>query len=461
MVVETNLSRKTGLGGEDAGANDAARPQLREDARRREAPLVHHTKSLHREKVVIDENTGEIQRFRFSEKRREYVPVSDADGARFERYALQVTARNVLADCAHPRGEKNWRVCSCLRKRVGEDVAVLYSPAVQRAHYGNLSICGSVWTCPVCGAKISERRKNEIEEAGQLHLDAGGALYMVTLTFAHERADVLRETIGSSKDRTGMRGALARFRNAKGYKANAEDIGLVGLIRSLEVTHSWRNGWHPHLHELWLVAKKLTRAQLRAFQNEVFATWRAACKAVGLGVPNRKHGVKVELALTPAEYLQKWGREQTWSIGAELTKSHVKKSKDAKGATPFDLLRAVAGDNPSYSASQATGLYREFAIAFFGARQCFWTPGLKAAFGIEDKTDEELATEQEQDAKELCRISKDEWRRVLAQPFDVRATILKLAESGGADSVRLFIDGFRDLRLDGAGEHSPSAACPF
>jgi hypothetical protein len=461
MVVETNAARNKGLSGETAGASVASRPQLREDAGRREAPSVHLTKSLHREKVEIDQNTGEIQRFRLNEKRREWVPVSDAESVRFERYALQGTARKVLADCPHPSGEKNWRVCSCLRKRVGQEVAVLYSPAVQRAHFGNLSICGSVWTCSVCGAKISERRKNEIEQAAQLHLDAGGALYMVTLTFAHHRADDLAQMIGDSKARTGLRGALARFRNGKGYKANAKDVGLVGLIRNLEVTHSWRNGWHPHLHELWLVSKKLTRVQLRAFQNEVFTAWRRACFAVGLGEPNRKHGVQIAHALTPAEYLQKWGREQSWGLGSELTKAHIKKNKDAKGATPFDLLRAVAGDNPNYSPEQATGLFRKYAKAFFRARQCFWTPGLKAAFGIEDKTDEQTAQDQEQDAKVLCSISKDEWRLVLAQPWDVRATILKLAESGGAEAVRLFVGGLRDLRLDWSGEHAPATACPF
>lgn len=452
MLVDTDLGRKDGFEGENTRAAESARPQLCEDARTPKAVSVHHTKSLHRIREVIDEETGEIQRFRFVEKRREWVPVSDADGARFERFALQGVARNVLSDCPHPRGENVWRVCSCLRKRVGQDVRVLYSPAVSRAHYGNLSICGSVWTCPVCGAKISERRKTEIEHVAQVHLDAGGHLYMVTLTFAHQRTDDLKAMIGDSKARTGLRGALARFRNARGYKANAEMIGLVGLIRNLEVTHSNRNGWHPHLHELWFVPRKLSRQELRFLSSEIFSVWRRSCVAVGLGEPNRKHGVKVDLALNPAEYLQKWGREQSWGIGSELTKSHLKHSKDAKGATPFDLLRAVSGDNANYTKAHATGLFRQYAKAFFGARQCFWTPGLKEAFGVEEMTDEELAEAEEQDAKELCTIDKDEWRRVLSQPYDVRATILKLAETGGADAVRSFVGTLRGLGLDWSGE---------
>ena len=42
-------------------------------------PLVNNTKSIHRKKEVIDPETGEIQRLTFNDRRREFVPDSDAD----------------------------------------------------------------------------------------------------------------------------------------------------------------------------------------------------------------------------------------------------------------------------------------------------------------------------------------------------------------------------------------------
>ena len=46
--------------------------------------LVHNTKSIHRKKEAIDKESVEIQRLTFNKRRREFVPDSDADSARFD-----------------------------------------------------------------------------------------------------------------------------------------------------------------------------------------------------------------------------------------------------------------------------------------------------------------------------------------------------------------------------------------
>ena len=40
--------------------------------------------------------------------------------------------------------------------------------------------------------------------------------------------------------------------------------------------------------------------------------------------------------------------------------------------------------------------FREFATAFKGARQLFWSSGLKDLFGLRDKSDEEILEEKPQ-----------------------------------------------------------------
>ena len=117
----------------------------------------------------------------------------------------------------------------------------------EKARYANLRVCGSVWTCPVCAAKISEHRKKEIETAAAVHTEAGGFMYMVTYTFSHSRNDNLATLLGDGKQKFGLSGALQRLRDSRGYKKLLEQIDHIGLVRNLEVTHGEANGWHPHL----------------------------------------------------------------------------------------------------------------------------------------------------------------------------------------------------------------------
>lgn len=398
------------------------------------------SKSSAKTKVVTCPQTGEITTFELRNqcgKCNDFVEKVDGD-ARFERYALQSAARKILYNQKHPRGHSHsWRVADCLRGVAGDDVRVLMSLEHQKAHYGNLRVCGSVWTCPVCAAKISEYRKKEIETVASVHTEAGGFMYMVTYTFSHSRNDDLGVLLGDYKSNKGLAGALQRLRDSRGYKKLLEQIDHIGLIRNLEVTHGDANGWHPHVHELWLVNKKLSKHELQVFKNALFDLWLRACEKSGLALPNRQRGVDMVLALDPAAYLQKWGREQKWSIGSELAKSHVKKAFSG-GRTPFDLIRLYLSDPKK--ADYYASLFRDYAVSFFGKRQCYWTNGLKNLFLIKDRTDEEIALDNDDKAIEIAAISKEDWKKVINAPYEARAIILRLAETGGADAVKLFID---------------------
>ncbi|MBR8030373.1 protein rep [Burkholderia cenocepacia] len=417
-----------------APANPRA-PAAGEDARGGGgAALGNLPKSIGQIREVVDEKTGEIQRFRLDSKRREYVPVVDdataVNEARSGRFMLQRVSRRVLRESKNPRGV-DWRVVGCTHRRVSAEVAVLRNKATARARFGGLRICGSVWTCPVCAAKISEHRRAEIHAATDTHTQAGGGIYMLTLTFSHKRADNVALLVKALKR------ALKLLRDHRTYKQCKQYIDYVGLIRALEVTYGDANGWHPHVHELWLTAKKLTRAQLRLVQKEIFEAWRVACVSAGLGEPNRKQGVTFIEAESAQEYVVKFGREPKWGVGSELAKAHTKKGRLAS-LTPFDLLR-LAGDGDRRAAS----LFETFAQAFYGSRQLFWSRGLKKLFGIVDMSDEEVAELESDEAELVTRISADEWRAVLRQPFDARGLVLELAENGGSDAVERFVSGLR------------------
>jgi hypothetical protein len=403
-----------------------------------EGSLGNNTKSRAIKYVPFGDNNEQIQGFTLDPVRREYVefiaPKDAVSNARRARFELQGASVKLLFNHETPR-KTQWRVTGCTRRKISEHVAILHSVAISKAHFGGLMVCGSVWTCPPCAAKISERRKIEIKQATDTFRSAGGALYMITHTFSHAREDLLGPLLKRfSKARQYMRSQRA-------YKDLRVQLGYIGDIRALEVTHGAANGFHPHEHDLWLTAKPLTRVQLRSMMDTLFRLWSRACLVAGLSAPNRKRGVNIKYMESAAEYMAKFGREPKWGVASELSKQYVKKGRE-KSKTPFDLLSAYhEGDTKSGP------LFIQFAKAFFGKRQIIWSDGLRALFGIEEKTDEEIALEQDEEAKLLIRVDAREWRLILRQGFDVRSLLLDLAENGGYEAVRTYLD---NLILDGA-----------
>ena len=437
-----------------ASAGDgSARPQRSEDARTDASAqrLGNNTKSQAIKEVRDDENPDVIQRFRYDSGRDEFVadksPEFAASVARSARFSAQNSATKLLFNKRTPRAQSasedddptqdgrkgQWRVTGCSRRKISEYVGVLYSPAIKKAHFGGLMVCGSVWTCPPCAAKISERRKNEILHATDEFKAAGGHLYMVTLTFSHSRQD----DISSLMRR--LSSARVKLRESRGYKVLKQEIGQIGDIRTLEVTFGDKNGFHPHEHSLWLTASSFTARQLQGFKSRLFDLWKRACAKAGLAAPNRERGVDVRHAMSAAEYLAKFGRESTWGVASELSKQHVKSGR-AQSMSPFDLLRSYQAGNLEHG-----NRFIDYVNAFFGKRQIIWSRGLKALFGVKELTDQEVAEQEEKDASLLAKIESWEWAVILRQPWDVRSTVLDLAEGavehgGGFDAVRRFVD---------------------
>jgi len=390
------------------------------EARAAGGALVTTAKFAARIKEVVDEKTGEIQRFTFDTKRREFVPEFTAEQAREARFSLQDAARRLLPD---------HRVRHCIRTLTNKEgyVGILKDSATGKAHYSGLQTCSSVWSCPICSAKISERRKLEVRQAIDTHISAGGGVEMVTLTVRHARMDVLSELMGK------LRVATKKMREHRDYKHLRELFDVVGSIRALEVTHGNANGWHPHFHELWLFPQPLTVRQRAMLHRLLFAVWKTSSVAAGLPAPSRERGVHIQQAESAAEYVAKWGTEPRWEAASEVTKANSKRGT-GKGRTPFDLLRSYAeGD------ARSGALFAEFSAAFKGYNQLRWTPGLKALFQIADQTDEEINQEEIATALRVSQVTRDQWRIILRQPYQARAVLLRLAETGGHEAVARFV----------------------
>lgn len=349
------------------------------------------------------------------------------------RFFLQSAARDLLS---------RERVCFCLRrpipqKDVDMGVDVLYSPCAQVGHYGGLQVCGSVWLCPVCSTKISERRRVEMSQALEVFYGEAGVrrVLLVTFTLSHYKSDNLSFVLSRLKL---ARKALVSGRWASNF---SEQHNIVGYVRSLEVTYG-TNGWHPHLHVLYFFDKEVS---IISFEDAIKSRWSEVLSKVG-GFASWSYGVDVRYSdKEVAKYIAKFNKEpewlnngsvmgeNTWSVSHEMTKSNVKLGKYG-GMTPLQMLYEYA----YYRDEVAGRLWLQYATNFKGERQLFWSQGLKKRLGVVvDKTDQELASEQEEYAIRLATLTLEQWYTVLGN--DARGDLLQVASTGDSDKVWDFL----------------------
>jgi hypothetical protein len=342
---------------------------------------------------------------------------------RIVRFQRQSASRRLL---------KDKRVSGCLRNRLSPTVKILKSIQHGKCHFADLMVCGSVWDCPVCSAKISERRRIELIRATDQYTKANGSILLVTFTYSHKKEDNLKELLAKQSK------AFEWFYRHRTYKEIKKRYMKEGRVRALEVNHG-KNGWHPHVHELWFIETHLH--DYDTLKGEVFALWVKACAKYDLGEPSWEHGVDIRGGDDASNYIAKFGLEDKktrgWGVEDELTKANAKKGRNGS-LSPFELLDgAISGDQ------QQSDLFVEYSKAFHRKKQLTWSKGLKSIFDLEELTDEEVAHQQDDEAVLLASIEADEWEAVIkmSRPsFDNRSMILALAENGGAEAVKVFID---------------------
>jgi len=342
------------------------------------------------------------------------------------RYAMQSEARLILAKWMtrtnsetgeiHKRYDykQDFRVCRCHRLVVpkrGDDGRFVFDSSVDvlmsdygKAHYGNLETCSSVWVCPVCAAKISERRRAELQHV----VDSVDYLpIMLTFTLRHSLGD----DFGSL--RQGLLDAWRQFR-ANDWKRIKAFFGWHADVRVVEVTHG-SNGWHPHIHCLAFFKQGHNPQSLELMEHYMKRRWQHVVRLKGFDC-TLEHGCVMDSeARTVAEYIAKFGYEpqesnQGWGVAEELSKS-TSKTAHWKGSTPWELLlRSMSGDG------YARHLFKVYAEVTKGKQQMAWSqsPDIRSEVDMQILTDRELSEQSEEDAFIYSTISAPDWRMVIA-----------------------------------------------
>lgn len=364
-------------------------------------------------------------------------PLPILDGRRVvraQRYELLATARDLLrsegraAGLVHPSDYH--RTAKCTHTPIS-NVAVLRSKEHGSAFYRGLAICGNVWACPVCAAKVQERRRVEIAAGFDWAYAQGLQPLMITLTFPHRSWHQLSDLV------LQQRAALKLLRAGAPWKKLVASTGYQGLIRALEITHGV-NGWHPHTHEIWFCSSAVEAEELRA---SVTRQWASACMRAGLLKAEQldafeAHAVDVKGWCSTSDYLAKADDSRHWGADREMSKASTKAGK-LKGMHPFGLLAAAVGDRRSAK------LFIEFVetMKTTRSRQLFWSPGLKGRAGLQEKSDEVLAEEQREEADVLGQLERGDWERVRRNRR--RAELLDAAEVGGWPAVLILVESLR------------------
>lgn len=322
----------------------------------------------------------------------------------------------------------NERVSFCMRSivptRLG--VEVWHNKEFMSAHYGNLMTCGSIWLCPVCASKISERRKNELVKGFE---NWRGGLVMITLTLSHKSNESLSEIL-KKLDRS-----YKLLTHGRKWQELKNRFKIRGSVSNMEITFG-SNGWHPHKHIVFLVDNEFVYKSMGEVLTNKWLGHLKSSGASGLKGIALKVDPVLNMRSKVAEYIAEYNKQpqKIWSIETELTKSYIKSSQN---------FWSIVDDFINYGSLKSLGLILEYASATKGRRSVVFSRGLRKLLDIDDKTDLELATEKDKNAELLALIARDIWKVVTRNKK--RGELLKIASSGNPEELEEYINNLIEV----------------
>ena len=214
------------------------------------------------------------------------------------------------------------------------------------------------------------------------------------------------------------------------YRKIAKRYGIVGWRWSLEVTHSLKNGWHPHRHVIFLFLKRLSRDARAALSAELHAAWAAVVMQVMGRSISAEHGVDLRTASSDgarglAAYITK-------GMAVEAS-GGMNKAGRAGSRSPHEIL----ADIDAYDRARDIAIFHEMEGALRGARwhgaaRAFWDE-IKALNWEDIRA--ELAGEAGLSTEHvLVALTRGAWRKISAD-VERRAELVALIRSTEQDGL--------------------------
>ena len=323
-----------------------------------------------------------------------YIPASSTDAdslstqlnSKSGRYNLLSVAQRYSRTTCKDSGEiKTYRVGTCHKVvRHGFDEVSIVRNSNDNIVTRNVGVCGNPVQCPVCAHTLSSQRTTDVYRFMSANRARGGVCLFVTFTMSHSITDTAKDSIDSLN--------LARRHLVSGgsYKRLMKHYGFLGDIRTLEVTYSDNNGWHPHLHCVYFF-EKLTTSDIGDITDFLQRSWKSSLNCFGR-TSSLERGVKVDRPSVDsygniASYMAKWGRE--------VGNSFIKKGR--KGSyVPFDFLSILS---KSYDC-RIHSLWIEYLDSMHRRRNIHFSQSLIKLFG-DIRSDNDVLNDESQDTHVL------------------------------------------------------------
>jgi len=337
------------------------------------------------------------------------------------KYQLQKDIQRLLIDYGGVNRFGSLVVCS--RVPLSSAVPVKRSEQEQKARYLNLAFCHNKWVCPFCATYAARNFEQEVSAVVNWAYSNHYAVSMITLTVPHGAGDRIDVIVDRFND------ALRRLKMSYFWHSLRQRFGIIGEIKSTECTHG-KNGFHWHVHSLYIHDSGVT------FSDELAAireAWRSAIikagfrnsKGKALAAFNKRAVHVMDNAPTSA-YLAKHG-EGFWGVEKEMACGVTVKAPEDGNKTLWELVNGSPEEQRAFV---------NFVAAVKGRQRTHFSRGLKARAGIVEKTDEQIAEEQERMEQEeiIAALDLQQWNFVVKN--ELRADLLAAAGVSGYDGIR-------------------------
>jgi hypothetical protein len=311
------------------------------------------------------------------------------------------------------------------------------------AYISGVRRCGSVWLCPYCAAKVARGRAAELRELVERAEAEGYVVTLATFTLSHTAADGLPGLLSVLTE------GLRKWRSGRSWQRWSERVGYVGSVRNLECTWGSGTGWHPHSHALFVSRERITGAggwELAQRWSEVVARLGGyASLEHGLVLSDRDVDVRGYLAKSEREVEEAVAVARSWGAPEELAFAHLKQTRNAQRLNAWTLVGGFLATGDLDLADR----FVEYAAAFHGKRQMYWSRGLRDLFGLGgEATDQELAEASGEGEETIATFTGDGLRRL----FDSGriGELLDVAETLGGQAAWLWLAEFFGRAEDAA-----------
>lgn len=338
-----------------------------------------------------------------------------------KRYKMMQYIKDVLRPVLKPTSP----ILRCSSTAVGTCVEIAHA---QSQGLGFSKITGvahdhNVWVCPSCSLKIAAGRVDQIDRLMQNAKAEGFECYHLTITIDHKAwhklADLFAD-LAYCRERFWRNGTIRQI-----FKDNF--VGRVSGVEIMRGFGAFSNGWHPHQHIL-LIGKQ--DIDIEGIRESMTKAWLEALETVG-------HRGDEEHALTLKKYEKKQGDYFT-KLSCEIALGNVTKQGKGEHMSFFQMVNYALTFPPLRG--EIEPLMREYYEVTKGKKQLVFSRGLLARFGVDEKTDEELAEETADTFRVLAVLLNGGFMYLANEDHENVATMREYADYNDLEGLRGWLE---------------------